>query len=680
MARLRNAPSAPLPTTNATATKTRAALREKTNTTKTTRAKAAAVVKLGPDDLIKDAERPRRGRGKAAAQDDTTLIMAGGLGPREAAVEVENELATRVSECDNIMTTDELAKSDGPPLAAGRLGKRPPRMTRKPVRNEAQSTVLDGLKQRMVATARGEIARGKLGRSRPEAIETSSDLQPAKPVTKRKSAACNVERSEFSISPSPPPPGKLSSIHKRTSVIVPGSALRVHGTPAGETSILALKNFKRRPRQGSMLAMVQQRTASVRPSLAAGHQQEESSIFDLEDVSDDNEDFAPQAEGTPLQLSKAKKQASAKRKQTPAKVGPTANAASTRKRKSDGLDSSHSALDALRNKRQKSDAVVVEDDPLPLLDDEEPEQVLSSDRQRTPQLQATSDVHVLDSSPGPSSTPPTEPSSSDKRPNIEYQDFAIPSTEEQERQIEDDREAEDELAEALAPNATLAEPASSPEGSPISGTQNTDVFADPLTQFTPPPQRPAKETEKPKGKAVSTAILQSLLPKRRQRAQPRAKRTEYDISSGESEDEDVQLDASHLAQDEDELGGKLRRRKSKTTPAKSKKTKARPSKAPLSTSKRAKAAAVANTSKTTRTYGKKGKQGALSDNENEIYDSAPEEDDTTTLLDNGAGAPTPNKSRELEAARKKFEEVDDWDMSFESMSAEDHRSSSQGWR
>ena len=41
------------------------------------------------------------------------------------------------------------------------------------------------------------------------------------------------------------------------------------------------------------------------------------------------------------------------------------------------------------------------------------------------------------------------------------------------------------------------------------------------------------------------------------------------------------------------------------------------------------------------------------------------------------------ESKELERARRKFAEVDEWDMEFESMSFEEeggHRSSSQQWR
>ncbi|KAF1960809.1 hypothetical protein CC80DRAFT_465134 [Byssothecium circinans] len=64
----------------------------------------------------------------------------------------------------------------------------------------------------------------------------------------------------------------------------PPSAIKVGATPAHETSILALTNFKRRPRQHSLLRMVQQTT-------------------DVEDNDADDfdfDDFLPEAESTPL--------------------------------------------------------------------------------------------------------------------------------------------------------------------------------------------------------------------------------------------------------------------------------------------------------------------------------------------------------------------------------------------
>ncbi|KAF2113343.1 hypothetical protein BDV96DRAFT_578850 [Lophiotrema nucula] len=65
----------------------------------------------------------------------------------------------------------------------------------------------------------------------------------------------------------------------------PPSAMKVGGTPAHETSILALTNFRRRPRQPSLLRMVH-RTTDV----------EDNDLDDLDDL----DNFNPADESTPL--------------------------------------------------------------------------------------------------------------------------------------------------------------------------------------------------------------------------------------------------------------------------------------------------------------------------------------------------------------------------------------------
>ena len=313
----------------------------------------------------------------------------------------------------------------------------------------------------------------------------------------------------------------------------------------------------------------------------------------------------------------------------------------------------------------------------------------TSDREASPVPNpVTSDVQVINSSP--QSTPPTEPSSTRKIPGTQEEDFAVPSTEEQERlhTLQQDapggeQEGEEEEDDHDTLNATMAEPASSsPTGSPIPETQRTDIYADPLTQLSPPPPEPAKTRSKTTKKptAMSTATLRALLPKRTQRPQPRSKRTEYDISSDEEEEEDdaaTAFDTTHLDDDEDELGGRIRRQRRKApAPSKGKKA-ANPkskSKQTLSTRKPPPAKAKG---KTTRTYGR----AATSDKENAGGDEPLSEDegndhagDTTLSMRDVA------HSKELEEARRKFAEIDNWDLTFESMSNEDHRSSSQGWR
>jgi hypothetical protein len=476
--------------------------------------------------------------------------------------------------------------------------------------------------------------------------------------------------------------------------------------PAVETSMLALKNFKRRPRQGSMLEMVRKRRSSVQASLISARPQqdddvEDTSVFDLGSASEGEDVFAPEAEGTPLQTSKTRKSTSTRKSVSARKsVAATTPAVKRTKRKSDDLESPHSALDALRAKHRKSEAPPVEDEPLPSIDDDEQEPIVhdTSDHEASPMPnQVTSDVQVINSSP--KSTPPTEPSSTRKIPGTEEADFAVPSTEEQERlhtlqqdaledEPEEEVEAEDEDDDDLdTPNATMAEPASSsPNGSPIPDTQRTDIYADPLTQLSPPPPEPAKTRSKGNNKkptAMSTATLRALLPRRTQRPQSRPKRTEYDISSDE-EDDATAFDTTHLEDDEDELGGRIRRQTKAPVPSKGKAATAKsksksksttstrkPSAPPPPAKNKSKSKTKAKT--TTRTYGR----GATttSDKENEESSSDNDEQAETSMSMREV-----THSKELEEARRKFAEVDNWDLTFESMSNEDHRSSSQGWR
>lgn len=448
-----------------------------------------------------------------------------------------------------------------------------------------------------------------------------------------------------------------------------------------------------------MLEMVRKRRSSVQASLISAQPQqddedvEDTSVFDLGSASEGEDVFAPEAEGTPLQPSKTRKSTSTRKSVSAKKSVATTPAVKRTKRKSDEMnetESPHSALDALRRKHRKSEAPPAEEETLPSIDDEHQLPAHeTSDHEASPVPNAvTSDVQVINSSP--ESTTPTEPSSTHKIPGTEEADFAVPSTEEQERlhALQQDgpeqEEEEDEEDDLDTPNATMAEPASSsPNASPIPETQRTDIYADPLTQLSPPPPEPAKTRSKGNKKptAMSTATLRALLPRRTHRPQPRAKRTEYDISSDE-EDDATAFDTSHLDDDEDELGGRIRRQPKAPAPSKAKKASAANSK---SKSKQAPSTrkpsapppppAAKNKGKSkakaTRTYGR----AATSDKENDAQESS-ENDEAETSLSMREVA----HSKELEEARRKFAEVDDWDLTFESMSNEDHRSSSQGWR
>lgn len=707
MARLRSAPSAH-PPSPAKAQSKRQALREKTNTTRASQAPVYAN-DGNTEGLVKTA-KTRRGRPKKATQDEDELVMTGGLGGQDSNDAPRSDVVT---------TTDELAKSDGPPpLTAkkGNGGRRPPRMTRKPVQSEAQSQVMAGLKKRMEETAQQE-AEGKKNRSAHVEHEATEKAAPSKPpprrsISTRQSISTAQEgQSELSLTASPPPSGKASTVQaRRSSVAPPSSVIRPQNTPAAETSILALKNFKRRPRQPSMLAMVQQRTART-SAVNVASEVDDPSVFDLElgqSEDEDEDDFRPEAEGTPMHGSKTKRvsSVSSKRKQDTSPAVHTeakATTAHSKKRTSGAMDASMSALDALRAKRQRQSL------PVPTTEGEvgaSPLSAASPQQMSQPgapsQPRADSEVQVINSSP--SSSPLSETSERNRTEQNVTGEYVVPSTEqEHEEDLYDATPPRSSLRqqrqramllgeepEQDVPNATMAEPASS---SPLPhdpfDVAEPDVYADPLSQITQQPPEPERQVRsKKRAKPLSTANLQALLPKRRAKPRPRHRTTEYDFTS--DEDQESELDADHLDEDEDELGGRMRRRtnaasKGRKSAAPSTKTKGRGGKLAQAARKSSSApparkstAATARTRKgQQKTY---GRAGNASDKENEdAYESVDEDGDDTTDLP-AVEMKQVAKSKELEEAKKKFEEVDGWDMEFESMSQDDHRSSSQAWR
>ena len=672
MARLRSAPS----TQNAAPTKqTRPALKDRTNTATTN---APVHEDDGDaDDLIKDA-RPRRGQRKKAAHKDDEYVMAGGLGLRDP-----DDIA--VAPDGPPTTTDELAKSDGPPRLSMKA-RQPSRTTKTAAPSKAQSKAQSGPKSTRATVRKQVNGKQKNDLVDDEIVISSSEAAPAKPPKGRRSNQSRPERSDFSVSPSPPPAGKLHSV-KRSSLAQSGSALRPQSTPAVESSISALKNFKRRQRQPSMLQMVQQRTASARPSVVNTSTIQNVGGLNLDDDDlEGEEDFAPDAEGTPVLLKKKKIQEAVKKGGAAKEVTGCSivapSSAQSRKRKSSATEDSTSALDALRAKRQRESGPAEND----FLRVDSPARRSSSEQQRSPQPELTSDVQVINSSP--SSTPPSEPPSSRPRHGFADPEVVVPSTEhEKDHTTEQDPlyDEEDDAEDAI-PNATMAEPLSSSplptSPAPLEKTQQTDIMADPLSQISParPKVRDKKQKEQ-KPKPLNTATLQALLPKRRQPLKQRERKSIYDVDSDSEDDQDEPIDTSHLDEDEDELSGGARRRTKATAAAKSWKSTTAKSKAALFSSRKStrKQSTAPRKSKAgqkpSKTYGR----GAASDKENED-DFEDADNDDSLLPDTSISMYEATKSAELEAAKKKFAELDDWDMEFESVTVEEGRSSSQLWR
>ena len=674
MARLRSAPSV-LNAPPATKT-TRPALKEKTNNAIT---KLPVHEKDGNIDELVRPTRSRRGNGGKQAQNDNDLRMTGGLGHTET--ERQTLLPT-----EHPTTTDELAKSDEqPPPPTAKTNRRPPRMTRKAVQNEAESEVLQDVKKRTLAGTGKTTAPKKAA---PESL-VETPATRTQPTAAQNQVPATHERSEFSLSPSPPPKGKLSAVKdKRTSIAQNESSKKAQATPSAESSILALKNFKRRPRQPSMLQMVQQRTASARPSAVNLQAKDDSNVFDIVDDIVDDEAFAPDAEGTPARL-RAKPRLSAARKDLSVS---RLSMISKKKRKSDDADLTSSAASALKSKRQKStSAQRFNDSDVDLLTSvpsaelqhnisdgalltSAPTRSSSTARRVTPQPQITSDPQVINAKS--SSTPPSDPPSDITQTDRDAAPVDI-QTGEQRLSDADFVEIDqlDDPEDQDVPNGTVAEPASS---SPL---RSPKAIVDSLTLVS----RLAKRNKagKSKAKPMTTEALQSLLPKRRQPVKRTARVSEYDIES----------DSDQGGEGTEAERGAKSRRQTKTAQSKGKKViiapKGKPgqSKAVLSNRKssappaRKSTARPAAAKKPGKTYSRA--PTTTSDKENEGDDDGFEsldENDESALPDTSISMDEASHSKELAAARKKFAQVDDWDMEFESMSIQEGRSSSQEWR
>ncbi|KAF2180578.1 hypothetical protein K469DRAFT_714573 [Zopfia rhizophila CBS 207.26] len=372
----------------------------------------------------------------------------------------------------------------------------------------------------------------------------------------------------------------------------PPSAMKGLGTPAHETSILALANFKRRARQPSLLRMVHQTT-------------------DMEDNGlDDLDDFNPQDESTPLHVQKS------------------------------GL-----AEDA-------SDSSVLS--------------VPSSSCRGTKRKLASPEVQVPRSSPPfnpPSGADVEESPSSPSLPDdiiVSREDIPVGQ-----EQVEPEV-----MSETMAPPKSSSPLVEEVVESPIKPhrtrakrkeTKQISRYRRDSGSEDEEPKQPAKSKSKQKPKAArfSTAKLQALLPRRRTCIAQ--EHDEFEIPDSD------EVDATPVDSDQDELQMASTRVASTTR-------KTAPSTLIQKASRNAKKSSMptGTAKQNARTY---GNRRTSSDKENEstfvLNESSEDVEETTETTIN-----LPKNS--LAAIAKKFEEVDAWEMEFESVDVEG--GSSSPWR
>lgn len=341
----------------------------------------------------------------------------------------------------------------------------------------------------------------------------------------------------------------------------PPSAIKVGATPAHETSILALTNFKRRARQPSLLRMVHQTT-------------------DVEDNNDydDLDDFEPDDESTPLQNRKVGGEQV--ESESPESTPPSAGSRGTKR-------------------KLKSPSPVV--------------QVPRSSPPCEPASAVESAVSQRSSSP----SLPEPPIGSCEAGNIQKQGEPEP------------------LSETMAP------PRSS---SPTAVDEESEIITrkEPVKR-TRQTKSSSKQTSRAPG--ISTAKLQALLPRRRIRAAPA--RSGYNFQDSDDAD-DTPIDS-----DQDELQMPQR------YITKARKATAKPKTKTARTAKKS-SAATGRVKKGTKTYTRR----TSSDKENANGQAA--SDDSTPIIEpteTSFELPAPN----LAAIAKKFEDVDAFEMEFESV-------------
>jgi len=540
---------------------------------------------------------------------------------------------------DGANSSDEAVQNTEPPrvnAATARTRGRQRTVIKKVQLDAAQAKAIEGLRQKMnakantshshsdrptqtaasVTTAASTLASQKAQRNTRSApnIRNSSpivekqatdvDTQPERPRTPTAGQSDDI----YGLSPT----GKaaqdnaqreIKAKQQSTQKNAPQSSLKAQGTPAVETSILALQKFKRRPRQPSILRMVQQRSDMI--------------DTDLDDL-DDLDNFDPDDESTPLNLSKLDGFGGSALSSTP-NLAAEPRTSSSRKRKR--------------------------------LDLEEP------------------DVQVMRSSP-----PIAHDASSRHSPGLSSDTSSLPEVimDTQEQSLQERHSIEPEIfSETMAPPKSSSPIRGEEEGQNSrtealhQGSKKSRRAFGKAREDQTNPTRSSRSRQNEDSK-LSTAALRALLPRRKWRRNP-ARADPFEIPTS-----DTLVDSRNLDSDEDELQqGHRQKRTSHKTPGK-KQALDKASKSPSALKKHhpiVKSAA--------KTYSRRN-----SDKENwmEGSDSSASDDDdviigeTKTLVKEA----DISKSKELEAAAKKFQEIDEWKMEFESVDA--GVSGSSPWR
>lgn len=542
------------------------------------------------------------------------------------------------------------------PRTRGRLGggARPPRTAKKPVQSKVNREALEGLKRRMEEDARR--LRG----------ESAEEQQAVDVLARPEADAVRSRSSELESKAASPSPTRAPATVQRAApgsvARQPQSALKVQSTPGVENSILALANFRRRPRQPSLLQMVQGKTADVTD--------EDTTDFtlgtDLDDSAEGLEGFKPYDESTPVQLSKTQASQYAQHAQPAEDLTTRENVGVDVGAEEDDADDLYGATPlGTPSRKRKSDAM--------------------SDASDT-------QVQVRRSAP-----PSPQRRSSSSLSQVPADDFlTVPATAPESDEHDDqDQEPQDLLSD------TFADPVSSSPPPMLSPQRRHDQE----TRLSSSPQQRktvrSGTIDKSKQKPLTTATLRALLPKRRTR-RSREDRDDFDIPTSSSIDQRSSEDEPTRRRPAAKKGATARVKHAKGTkgadrsragalsPIAARKTKKQ---APAATATTATATAAKQKKTYARISNVSDKENAAiaiddsssplssaismsagggGDDDDNGQDSESADTSLSTIVVGGGGRRGKNGgggvSLELAAAKSKFADIDAWEMEFESAS------------
>ncbi|EON68245.1 hypothetical protein W97_07503 [Coniosporium apollinis CBS 100218] len=586
---------------------TRVAVTPKLATTTASRLNAPRVSSEHTDEVsddsqgfVKTVKGPPRGR-RGAQRPSDTVKMTGALG--EGAVKNARKANTR-----------------------------PRQLVKKVAQDPGQTNALDALRKRRDEALRAKGAQA--GVSSPAQVQQTPRAEPQREPVIQVSSAATSDTEDLYAMPAPRPAQKtpqtqaapvapmnrieapstttrtVQRITKTSSPHgppIPLSAAKPQSTPGPETSVLALANFRRRPRQPSILRMVEQHN---------------------DDEDDTLGDFNPDDESTPVGTRKVTVPSSAV-----AGTPEEARTSSSRKRK-------HSSLEP------DSEIQVLRSSP-PLISppiggrDEDSAHESSSLPDRMPDTQEAPTTHETEQAPEIWSETMAPPESSS------------PSHRSQELRKHD------------------APPARRRGRPPRARTADHSDLSDAEDAATTParPKRNAQPIPK-KAPALTTAALASLLPQRRRKPRDARAKSPFEIPSS-SDIAMVDTDEDELQQAPARRGrGKAPTKTAARTPKKGGGAGKLKSASPLSARKggAGRPATTTPAAATRRTYTRRPRP--TSDQENNNGDSSGLSEPPSGSESQGEGDTTVveivSKSKELAAAKQKFEEVDQWEMEFES--------------